>query len=145
MIVALVFLIPLTIDQFTRWPFVKNPNRLLEQTEGVAQEVSNLSGGQRYNFALITGGNSDHAYRYFLERMGRRPTPLEEMVSEQLIAVCEKPKPDCQPLGNSVWEVAGFGRSEVVAERTAPPGLTIYRMVHYESSIDMIGKPAKKG
>lgn len=145
MILAIVTLSLLTIDQFTRWPFVKNPNRLLDQTENVAREVSNLLGGKRYNFALITGGNSDHAYRYFLERMGRRPTPLEDVVTEQLIAVCEKPKPDCQPLGNSVWEVAGFGRAEVVAERTVPPGLTIYRMVHYESSIDMIGKPAKKG
>lgn len=145
MILAIIALGVLTIDQFMRWPFVKNPNRLLEQTENVAREVSNLSGGTRYNFALITGGNSDHAYRYFLERMGRRPTPLEEMVTDQLIAVCEKPKQDCQPLGNSVWEVAGFGRAEVVGERTVPPGLTIYRMVHHENSMEMIGRPAKKG
>lgn len=132
----------LTIDQAMRWPIHQAPNRILEQTQRVAEVISGLSSGREYNFALITGGNSDHAYRYFLERMGRTPVPLEQKITDQLIAVCEKPEPDCQPLGNPVWEVAGFGRAEISKEQQVPPGLTVYRLIHHESSIDLIGKPA---
>ncbi len=121
----------LTIDQSNRWFLNLTPNRLLNQTEAVSKKVIDLSGNRPYNFALITGGNSDHAYRYFLEIHQSSPTPLSSQVTDQLIAVCEKPQKECQPLGNPIWEIAGFGRAEIDSQTTVPPGITIYRLVHY--------------
>ena len=77
--------------------------------------------GKPFNFALITGGNSDHAYRYFFTLEGKPPVTIENTVvdperstvKDQLLVVCETA---CQPLGNSLWEVAGFGRAEIVDE-----------------------------
>lgn len=121
----------LILDQSNRW-FLKNPpNRLLNQTEAVSQKVIELSRLRSYNFALITYGNSDHAYRYFLEIHQTPPTPLSSQITSQLIAVCEKPEPECQPLGNPIWEIAGFGRAEIDDQVTVPPGITIYRLIHY--------------
>ena len=106
-------------------------NRKVDQTARIAEVVIDQAGGQPFNFALISSGNSDHAYRFFLETKGYRPLGLEEQVTNQLIIICEKPESECKPLGNSLWEIAGFGRSEVNAQVTVNPGITIYRMVHY--------------
>ena len=130
----------LTLDQSKRWFLNQNPNRLLRQTEAVSQKVINLSKNRPFNFALITGGNSDHAYRYFLEIHQFSPTPLSSQITNQLIAVCEKPEPECQPLGNPIWEIAGFGRAEIDRQLTVPPGITVYRLVHYQDQPDMIEK-----
>jgi len=121
----------LTIDQSNLWFLKLTPNRLLNQTETISQKVIALSGNRPYNFALITGGNSDHAYRYFLEIHQSSPTPLSSQITNQLIAVCEKPQKECQPLGNPIWEIAGFGRAEIDSQTTVPPGITIYRLVPY--------------
>ncbi len=121
----------LVYDQSGRLFLRFEPNRLLQQTEAVSRQVISLSGDEPYNFALITSGNSDHAYRYFLEKLNRGPVKLQDKITEQLIAVCEKPVDDCHPLGNPLWEMAGFGRAEVVDSKVVPPGITIYRLTHY--------------
>ncbi len=126
--IAAVWLI---YDQSGRLFLRFEPNRLLQQTEAVARQVISLSGDEQYNFALITSGNSDHAYRYFLEKLNRGPVKLQDSITGQLIAVCEKPVDDCHPLGNPLWEIAGFGRAEVVDSKVVPPGITIYRLTHY--------------
>src|SRR3989338_4900419 len=51
------------------------PNRLIDQTEAVANFVIEKSEGKSFNFALISDHNSDHAYRYFLEIKVFRLTP----------------------------------------------------------------------
>lgn len=118
-------------DQLGRLFLRFEPNRLLQQTEAVSRQVISLAGDDPYNFALITLGNSDHAYRYFLEKFNRAPIKLQDSITGQLIAVCEKPIDDCHPLGNPLWEIAGFGRAEVVDFKVVPPGITIYRLTHY--------------
>lgn len=118
--------------------FFKEPNRLLSQTKSVSQIVIDLAGGEPYNFALITPGNSDHAYRYFLEIWGHPPTvienndvdPMRKTVTSKLIVVCEQK--DCEPLGNSLWEVAGFGRAEISEKKVGPAGIIVYRLSHYQ-------------
>lgn len=125
----------LTYDQSGRLFLRFEPNRLLQQTEAVSRQVISLAGDEPYNFALITSGNSDHAYRYFLEKLNRAPVKLQDSVAGQLIAVCEKPVADCSPLGNPLWEIAGFGRSEVVDTKVVPPGITIYRLTHYHEPL----------
>jgi hypothetical protein len=95
--------------------------------------------GKPFNFALITDGNSDHGYRYFFEIWGHPPVVIEntqndperKTVTDQLIVICETI--DCQPLGNSLWEVAGFGRAEIVGSWDVP-FVKIYKLVHYKGS-----------
>lgn len=117
--------------------FRTSPNNLIGQTKGVVKVVENFLGGEDYNFALITPGNSDHAYRYFLELDGKKPKiiynpqidPERISVANQLIVVCEGP---CSPLGNPLWEVAGFGRAEINQIINGPAGIKIYKLVHYK-------------
>lgn len=117
-------------------PFLFAPNNQLGQTESIAREALEKTGGRPFNFALITSGNSDHAYRFFFERWGRAPVQIENTVidpqrstvTDQLIVVCELE--GCQPLGNSLWEVAGFGRAEIENEWRVS-FVTIYKLGHY--------------
>lgn len=134
------------IGLWSKLPSWEQGSKLLQQTQEIASEVVVMSEDQPYNFALITDGNSDHAYRFFLETAGAKPVPLEESVTPQLIVVCEKqPEPTCAPLGNPLWEVAGFGRAEIVETRTVGPGITLYKLIHHSESQDRIGRPAPQG
>jgi len=57
--------------------------------------------------------------------------PDRKTVTDQLIVICENPV--CQPLGNSLWEVAGFGRAEVTETKDVFP-VKIFRLIHYTKS-----------
>lgn len=132
--VALV-LIYLSINKWFIW---SPPNYLLEQTKRVSKIVLELAGDQPFNFALIAPGNSDHAYRYFLEIWGRPPRiilnptldPERKTVTDQLIVVCEQV--NCAPLGNPQWEVAGFGQADIADKRDGPAGIIVYKLIHYK-------------
>ena len=95
------------------------PNNLVNQTESIARFVYEKAEEKPYNFALIAAGNSDHAYRYFLELWGNPPVtiinevddPERSSLTPQLLIVCEDKQ--CQPLGHSKWEIAGYGSAEV--------------------------------
>ncbi len=120
-------------------------SNLIDQTERVAEAIGEITDDEPFNFALISSGNSDHAYRYFLEINGKKPRTLEEEVTQQLIVICEEIDNPCLPLGHPLWEVAGFGRAEVVLEKSVDPGIKIVKMVHHEDSKHLIGSPAPKG
>jgi len=98
------------------------------------------SEGKPFNFALITNQNSDHAYRYFLEIWGAKPVTIEnpqvdperKTVTDQLLVVCEVA--DCQPLGHPLWEIAGFGRAEIVDDWLAPGGIKVVKLKHYHGN-----------
>lgn len=120
-------------------PFVYQPNNQVQQTRNVAKEVIKMAGDEPFNFAFITATNSDHAYRYFLEIENKAPVTIEQIaadperktVTNQLIVMCENPS--CEPLGNSLWEVAGFGRAEIVERKDVFP-VTLYKLVHYDEN-----------
>jgi 4-amino-4-deoxy-L-arabinose transferase-like glycosyltransferase len=120
-------------------PFRYIPNRQLEQVEKIARFVYDKSEGKPYNFALITGGNSDHAYRYFLTVWDKPPVTIENpkedpkrtTVTGQLLVICEKHP--CAPLGNSLWEIAGFGRAEIVNEWDVSV-VKVYKLQHYSGN-----------
>ncbi len=117
-------------------PFLFSPNNQLAQAKGIAASALEKTGGQPFNFALITGGNSDHAYRYFLEVWGHPPVNIEneqndpqrKTVTNQLIVICEYYM--CKPLGNSLWEIAGFGQAEITGEWDES-FVKIFRLVHF--------------
>lgn len=119
------------------------PNKLIKQTETVANFVIEKSENQPFNFALISNSNSDHAYRYFLDIKNHEPIPLEQNIAEQLIIVCESKV--CSPLGNPLWEIAAFGRGEIAGEWELPAyGFKVYRLTHWTGEPSPAGKPAKK-
>lgn len=124
---------------FFNWqgrPFIYPPNNQLTQVKTIAQTAFDQTGGKPFNFALMTDGNSDHAYRYFFEIWGNKPVvientdvdPTRRSVTEQLIVICETI--NCQPLGASLWEIAGFGRAEIKGTWDAP-FVKIYKLVPY--------------
>ncbi len=119
-------------------PFRYPPNRQLNQAESIADFVMTKTDAKPFNFALITGGNSDHAYRYFFTIWNHSPTTIEypgkdpqrKTVTDQLFVVCESPLP-CYPIGHSLWEIAGFGRAEIAGEWDVSV-VRIYKLVHYK-------------
>ena len=131
-----VFLLLLVIN-IQGLPFRYEPNRQLNQTKVIASFVLEKTNGQPFNFALITGGNSDHAYRYFFTIWGHTPVTIEDgardpkrkTVTDQLFVVCESLP--CQPLGHSLWEIAGFGRAEIAGSWNVSV-VKVYKLIHYK-------------
>jgi hypothetical protein len=118
------------------------PTQQVMRAEMVARDVIEHKAEGPYNFALVTSGNSDHAYRYFLEIYGYKPKALEDEVTPQLIVFCEMR--ECHPLGNPLWEVAGFGPATVVGQWQSI-GWPMYRLEHLPETKYLEGKPAPKG
>jgi len=57
--------------------------------------------------------------------------PQRKTVTDQLIVICESTP--CAPLGNPLWEIAGFGRAEIAGEWNVP-FVQIFRLVHYKGT-----------
>ena len=110
--------------------------QLLKNTQTIARFIFEKAEGRPYNFALIAGKNSDHAYRYFLEVWGNPPVTVENPLSDparktvttQLLVVCEEKV--CQPLGHPLWEIAGFGRAEIEGEWQISTA-RVFRLIPY--------------
>ncbi|MDP2632599.1 MAG: hypothetical protein Q8P25_02665, partial [Candidatus Curtissbacteria bacterium] len=130
---------------FMTHSFYNNPpNRLINQTEDVADFVIEKSGGAPFNFALITDHNSDHAYKYFLDIKEHKPQELETLITDQLIVVCESR--NCSTLGHPIWEIAGFGRAEIQDQWELDQiGIKVIRLIHWPGEPSPAGKPAQKG
>ncbi len=119
-------------------PFRYEPNRQLNQARTIADFVMVKTDAKPFNFALISGGNSDQAYRYFFTIWNHPPITIEDSahdpkrrtVTDQLLVVCESPLP-CQPLGHSLWEIAGFGRAEIAGHWKVSV-VEVYKLVHYK-------------
>lgn len=120
--VSIIVLLLVVISlKFT--PIASPGNRQAEQVRMISDFIVSKTNDKPYNFALMAIGNSDHAYRYFFRLRGEDPVVIENpgidpnryTVTDQLFIVCEKSIP-CEPLGYSLWEVAGFGRAEIEEE-----------------------------
>lgn len=136
-VVGVVLLSVLLYMVVSNNPFKYPGNKQKNEAENIANVIIEVSRGKPYNFALVTSGNSDHVFRYFLEIKNKAPIVIEnleidpgrESVMDQLIVVCDNA---CQPLGNSLWEIAGFGRARIINELQIP-FVKIYRLVHVEA------------
>lgn len=134
-----VFFAGLALLNWQGRPFLYAPNNQLAQAENIARVAFDKAGGKPFNFALITATNSDHAYRYFFEIWGNPPVTIQNLendperktVTDQLIVICEMTP--CAPLGNPLWEIAGFGRAEITGEWDVP-FVQIFRLVHYKGT-----------
>ncbi len=138
--IAVVLLSGLLYLNWQGRPFLSTPNNQLGQMRTIAAAALSKTDGKPFNFALMTGGNSDHAYRYFFELWKRAPVTIEntavdpdrKTVTDQLIIVCEKA--DCKPLGDSLWEIAGFGRADIAGQWHVS-FVTIFKLVHYKGTM----------
>ncbi len=118
-------------------PFRYTPNKQKDQVKRISDFVLSKTDGKPFNFALITKGNSDHAYRYFFTIENRAPITIEGLandpsrktVTNQLLIVCEDQS--CSPLGYSLWEVAGFGRAEIVGQWDLGV-VKVFKLDHYK-------------
>lgn len=135
-VIALVIIGALVWINLTGIPFRYQPNRQKDQVKTIAEFVLSKTDNKPFNFALLTLGNSDHGYRYFFKLAEKDPIviqtpqldPDRKTVTDQLLIVCEDP--NCQPLGASIWEVAGFGRAEIV-DKWDVSVVKVYKLVHY--------------
>lgn len=139
-IIAISLLIFLFFINIQGLPFRYEPNRQLNQMKTIADFVMTRTDAKPFNFALISGGNSDHAYRYFFTVWQHPPVTIEDpaldpgkkTVTDQLFVVCESPLP-CFPLGHSLWEIAGFGRAEIAGHWKVSV-VEVYKLVHYKEN-----------
>lgn len=133
---ALIVICLLFVLNWDGRPFKFPPNNQLDQAKLIANAVLAKTDNKSFNFALITNSNSDHAYRYFLEVWGHKPVailnedndPKRLTVTDQLLVICEVP--DCQPLGNPLWEVAGFGRAQIEGVWNVS-FVKLFKLIHY--------------
>ncbi len=133
-IICLVALVALNLIYS---PLRKFPNYQYEQVKMISEFILDKAGDEPFNFALITGGNSDHAYRYIFEIRGKKPViiqipevdPERKTITDQLFIVCEEIP--CSPVGHSLWEVSGFGRGEIAGEWQVSV-LKVYKLTHYK-------------
>lgn len=118
--------------------FWSPPHNMFDQVKQIDQQVLSFAQNQPYNLALISGFNSDYGYRYFLEVWGKPPITIEnpqidperKTVTSQLIVVCEAKR--CEPLGNPLWEIAGFGQASISAQIEGSAGIKIFKLIHYK-------------
>lgn len=120
--------------------FRYEPNRQKNQIKTIAEFVISKTDKKPYNFALITPGNSDHGYRYYLEVLGKDPVVIEnpildpkrKTVTGQLLIVCEQT--DCNPLGHPLFDVAAFGRAKIAGEWKVSV-VKVYKLVPYKEQL----------
>ncbi len=118
-------------------PFRDEPNRQVNQMKTISEFVLSKTDGKPFNFALLTKGNSDHAYRYFFNVEKHDPITIENTINDpqrksvtgQLLIVCEDI--NCRPLGNPLFEVAGYGQAEIVGEWNVSV-VKVYKLVPYK-------------
>ncbi len=147
-VIACISIIVLFLLNISGSPFWYPANKQKDQAKTIANFVLEKTGGKPFNFALLTRGNSDHVYRYFFETANRAPVTIEnpiadprrKSVTDQLLIVCEYQ--ECQPLGNPLWEVAGFGRAQISGEWSVS-FVKVYRLTHYLRSpeFDLSSQP----
>jgi hypothetical protein len=117
-------------------PFWNTPNRQKDQTKQIAEFVISKTDNKPFNFALISKGNSDYAYRYYLEILSHKPIridntmndPQRKTVTDQLLIICEDIS--CKPLGNPLFDVAAFGRAASVKDWDVSV-VKVFKLVHY--------------
>lgn len=133
--ICFAFLSYLIIVSTLHSPLQSEPNNILTTTEKVSQFVFDRISMRPYNFALMALHNSDHAYRYFFDLWGNPPItiqnpavdPERKSVAPELWVICEDR--DCKPLGNPLWEIAGFGPAEIAGEWKIGQ-MSIFKLVH---------------
>ncbi len=127
---ALIIIMFFMIINVTKNPLYYPPNNQWKHTQDVADFIIGKSDGQPFNLALLSKSNYDMSYRYALSLKNSQYKTLLEQNTSQLFVICEDP--DCKPVGNPLWEIAGFGWVKIDEMWIMPWGVKIYKLGHYE-------------
>jgi 4-amino-4-deoxy-L-arabinose transferase-like glycosyltransferase len=106
-------------------PLRFEPNRQLQRSQDVAAFVVSEAGGTDFNFALLSKNNYDAAYQFFLKD-SPNVKQLPDMKTNVLFVVCEDVI--CDPVGNSKFEIAAFGWTQIEWERDLS-GVKVFKLV----------------
>ena len=120
-------------------PFMSEPNRQKDQVKKISEFVLSKTDNKPFNFALITKGNSDYAYRYYFEILGHPDVRMQNLINDpkrksvtsQLMVVCEDTS--CKPLGYPLFEVSNFGQAEIAGEWDVSV-VKVFKLVHYHGA-----------
>lgn len=134
-VLSLLLFISIVSYNLYRNPFHNQPNDQKGQALNIAKFIVSKTNNQPFNFALLSTGNSDHEYRYFMDVLGHPSVVLEtpatdpnrKTVTNQLLVACEDM--DCKPLGNPLWEIAGFGDTKAAGSWNFSI-VKVYKLVH---------------
>ncbi len=118
----------------TQNPLKYAPNKQLERSNKVTDEIITKANGQPFNFAVIAERNYEDAYLYFLKikkapLLEIDPQIANETIAKELYVVCEMPEGKCDPTHNSKAQVANFGWSKI-EDQWNSYGVTIYKLIH---------------
>lgn len=135
-IIALLVFISILIFNLYGNPFRFQPNRQKDQVKQISEFVISKTDNKPFNFALITNGNSDYAYRYYFEILDHPDTRMENLINDpkrttvtsKLMIICEDTS--CKPLGYPMFEVSNFGRAVIAGEWDVSV-VKIFKLVHY--------------
>jgi hypothetical protein len=100
-------------------PLRSPPDNQLAHTRTVAQLIADVAGHQPFELWLVAGGESDGAYRFWLERMGKPPVPADGPVAPQMFIVCRRASCDpahAQDQPGDVWSSARLAWRAQVAD-----------------------------
>ena len=122
-----ILILPLIFINLQSNSFRYPPNNQLAHTRQIAEFIKSESADQPFNLALLAKTNYDAAYRYFLQLNEAPYFTIHQKITGQLFVICEIP--DCQPIGNSLWEIASFGWAKIDGVWDFPWGVKLYRLV----------------
>ncbi len=134
--ISLILFTAILIVNLLDIPFRYEPNNQRDQTKKIAQFIITKVENKPHNFALLSAGNSDYAYRYYLDLLGHPPVILENLekdpqrdtVTGQLFIVCEYL--ECNPIGHPLHDIAAFGRAEIAGEWNVSV-VKVYKLIPY--------------
>jgi len=129
-LLAVLFLIILAA-MIQSHPLRSSPNRQLFLTQRVSRYITEQSGGQPFNLALLAKSNYDAGYRYFFYLENSPYFTIHQKITDQLFVICElESRAACEPINNPLWEIASFGWAKIDVEWELAGGVRIFRLVH---------------
>jgi 4-amino-4-deoxy-L-arabinose transferase-like glycosyltransferase len=114
-------------------PLLQTPNNQMKRSENVANKVIELSGGDKFNIAVVAERNYEGGYQYFLEKNKAKIVEIDaqipDTITKQLYVICEMDKSKCNPTNSPKAQVASFGWSKIDSEYEVD-GVIIYKLIH---------------
>ena len=132
-ILLILLIIVLAYVNLAKNPLLNPPNNQLKRTQDTAKFIIENSGGDDYNFALLSQNNYDSAYQFYLDIYSHKPKVVPFEKTGQLFVVCEDVV--CDPTHNAKYELAAFGMSKIDWMQEVN-GVKVYRLIPNPS-----GKP----
>jgi 4-amino-4-deoxy-L-arabinose transferase-like glycosyltransferase len=125
----------ITVLSLIEIPLKYPPNYQMNRVQQVDLKIVTEAQNKPFNFALIAKQNYEAGYEYFLEKWGKKPSPIDpqrfdETVTDQLFVVCEDPV--CEPINHPKSQIANFGWAKIINTWDFPWGVKLFKLVHAE-------------